>query len=117
MCTELCGLGHSTMRGPVRVVERSVYDKFLADASAGASENPGETVFTTAGCGACHAFTPAGTDSQVGPSLDAIKPTGGKPLEEFIRESIVEPDAVIAAGFQTGCDAEDLQPDALRRAA
>jgi len=100
VCTELCGLGHSTMRGSVRVVQRREYDKFLADASAGASENPGETVFASEGCGACHEFTPAGTDSQVGPSLDAIQPTGGKPLEEFIRESIVEPDAVIAAGFR-----------------
>jgi cytochrome c oxidase subunit II len=100
MCTELCGLGHSTMRAHVRVVKRSDYDKFLTDASAGASKNPGEAVFTTAGCGSCHAFTPAGTDAQVGPSLDAIKPPGGKSLEEFIRESIVDPDAVIAAGFQ-----------------
>jgi len=102
MCTELCGLGHATMRAHVRVVTRSDYDKFLANASAGASKNPGETVFTTAGCGACHAFTPAGTDAQVGPSLDAIEPPGGKPLEEFIRESIVNPDAVIAAGFKPG---------------
>ena len=100
VCTELCGLGHSTMRAHVRVVRRSEYDRFLADASAGARENPGETVFASAGCGACHTFTPAGTDSQVGPGLDAIKPPGGQPLEEFIRESIVEPDAVIAAGFQ-----------------
>ncbi len=100
MCTELCGLGHATMRAHVRVVKRSDYDKFLADASAGASTNPGETVFTTAGCGACHTFTPAGTDAQVGPNLDAIKPPGAKSLEEFIRESIVNPDAVIAAGFQ-----------------
>ena len=36
MCTELCGLGHSTMRAHVRVVTRADYDKFLADASAGA---------------------------------------------------------------------------------
>jgi cytochrome c oxidase subunit 2 len=100
MCTELCGLGHATMRAHVSVVKRSEYDKFLKDASAGASKNPGETVFTTAGCGACHAFTPAGTDAQVGPSLDAIEPPGGKSLEEFIRESIVNPNAVVAAGFQ-----------------
>jgi cytochrome c oxidase subunit II len=100
MCTELCGLGHATMRAHVSVVKRSDYDKFLRDASAGASKNPGATVFTTAGCGACHAFTPAGTDAQVGPSLDAIKPPGGTPLEEFIHQSIVEPDAVIAAGFK-----------------
>ena len=100
MCTELCGLGHATMRAHVRVVQRAAYDKFLADASAGASDNPGEAVFTTAGCGSCHAFTPAGTDAEVGPSLDAIKPTGGKSVEDFIRESIVEPNAVIAAGYQ-----------------
>ena len=68
VCTELCGLGHPTMRAHVRVVRRNEYDRFLADASAGASENPGEAAFTTAGCGSCHAFEPAGTDSQVGPS-------------------------------------------------
>jgi cytochrome c oxidase subunit II len=100
MCTELCGLGHATMRAHVRVVKRADYDKFLADASAGASKNPGETVFTTAGCGACHTFTPAGTDAKVGPSLDAIKPTGGKSLEQFIRQSIIDPNAVITDGYQ-----------------
>jgi cytochrome c oxidase subunit II len=102
MCTELCGLGHATMRAHVRVVKRADYDRFLTDASAGASENPGEAAFVTAGCGSCHTFTPAGTDAQVGPSLDAIKPPAGKPVEEFIRESVVEPDAVVAAGFQPG---------------
>jgi cytochrome c oxidase subunit II len=100
MCTELCGLGHATMRAHVRVVKRADYDKFLADASVGASKNPGETVFATAGCGSCHTFTPAGTDAKVGPSLDAIKPEGGKPLKEFIRESIVDPNAVITDGYQ-----------------
>jgi cytochrome c oxidase subunit II len=100
MCTELCGLGHATMRAHVRVVKRSEYDRFLTNASAGASKNPGETVFTTAGCGSCHTFTPAGTDAKVGPSLDAIKPEGGKPLEEFIRQSIVDPNAVVTEGYQ-----------------
>jgi cytochrome c oxidase subunit 2 len=100
MCTELCGLGHSTMRAHVRVVQRPAYEKFLADASGGGDENSGETIFTTAGCGACHAFKPAGTDAQVGPSLDAIKPEGGKALEAFIRESIVDPNAVVTDGYQ-----------------
>jgi cytochrome c oxidase subunit 2 len=103
MCTELCGLGHATMRAPVRVVQSAAYEKFLADASgggAGGDENSGKTVFMTAGCGGCHTFAPAGTDAQVGPRLDAIKPQGGKPLEEFIRQSIVDPNAVIADGYQ-----------------
>ena len=77
--------------------------------SAGASKNPGEAVFTTAGCGACHAFTPAGTDAQVGPNLDAIEPAGGKPLEEFVRESIVNPNAVDHRRVSARCDAKDLR--------
>ena len=103
MCTELCGLGHATMRAHVRVVTRRRYEKFLTDASGGAErETSGKAAFTTAGCGSCHTFTPAGSDAQVGPSLDTIKPPAGKPLEEFLHESILEPDAVVAAGFQPG---------------
>jgi cytochrome c oxidase subunit II len=102
MCTELCGLGHATMRAHVRVVGRPAYEKFLADASGGGDESSGETIFTTAGCGGCHAFKPAGTDAQVGPSLDAIEPAGGKKLEAFIRESIADPNAVVADGYQPG---------------
>ena len=62
VCTELCGLGHSTMRAPVRVVEQAAYEKYLADEAAGgpADETSGEAVFATAGCGGCHTFEPAG---------------------------------------------------------
>ena len=35
----------------------------------------------------------------MGPSLDQIDP-GGQPLEEFVRESIVDPNAKIAQGYQ-----------------
>jgi cytochrome c oxidase subunit 2 len=103
VCTELCGLGHATMRGPVRVVERAEYEQFLADAAGGGGGggdgDSGEAVFTTAGCGGCHAFTPAGTDAQVGPSLDGVDP-GGAALDEFLRESIVDPNAEVAQGYQ-----------------
>ena len=100
VCTELCGIGHATMRGPVRVVERAAYEEFLANAAGGGGdETSGEAVFTTAGCGGCHAFSPAGTDAEVGPSLDGVDP-GGAPLEEFLRESIVDPNAEVASGYQ-----------------
>ncbi len=100
ICTELCGLGHPTMRAPVRVVARAEYETFLAgEASSGGDENTGEAVFTTAGCGGCHAFEPAGSDAQVGPSLNAIDP-GNQPLEDFVRESIIDPNAVLASGYQ-----------------
>jgi cytochrome c oxidase subunit 2 len=101
VCTELCGLGHATMRAPVRVVDQAEYEKYLTDEAAGgpADDSSGEAVFATAGCGGCHAFSPAGTDSQVGPSLDAVDP-GGRPLEEFLLESIEDPNAVLAPGYQ-----------------
>ena len=62
ICTELCGLGHATMRSGVRVVDRREYEQFLAGpAKPAGQETSGKAVFTTAGCGGCHAFTPAGT--------------------------------------------------------
>ena len=101
ICTELCGLGHATMRAPVRVVDQAAYEKYLTDEAAGGTsdETSGEAIFTSAGCGGCHAFSPAGTDAQVGPSLDSVDP-GGRPVDEFLRESIEDPNAILAPGYQ-----------------
>ncbi len=102
VCAELCGLGHATMRAPVRVVERGEYDEFLAGAASGTGdEASGEAVFAAAGCGGCHTFAPAGTDSQVGPGLDTVD-SRGRPLDEFLLEAIVDPNAQLAAGYQPG---------------
>jgi cytochrome c oxidase subunit 2 len=100
-CTELCGLGHATMRAQVRVVDQAEYEAFLAGGggAGGGDETSGEGVFTTAGCGGCHAFAPAGTDAEVGPGLDAIDPRG-QPVAEYIREAIVDPNAQVASGYQ-----------------
>jgi mono/diheme cytochrome c family protein len=90
------------MRAHVRVVQQAEYEKFLASGAGGpggGAEGSGETVFATAGCGGCHAFAPAGTDAQVGPSLDAVDP-GGVPLEQYLQESIVDPNAKVAAGYK-----------------
>jgi cytochrome c oxidase subunit 2 len=101
VCTELCGLGHATMRGPVRVVDRAEYEEFLESGAGagGGDETSGESIFTTAGCGGCHAFEPAGTDAQVGPDLDTID-VGDAPAEEFVRQAIVDPNADVAEGYQ-----------------
>ena len=99
LCTELCGLGHSTMRAAVRVVPQAEYQEFLASGAGAGGGNDPEQIFTSAGCGSCHTFEPAGTTAQVGPDLDDLDP-GGQPLEEFIRESIVDPNAEITSGYQ-----------------
>ena len=50
-------------------------------------------------CGTCHTLADAGTKGQVGPDLDKV--LKGKDAA-FIKESIVDPDKVIAQGFQAG---------------
>jgi len=130
ICTELCGLGHATMRAPVRVLEQPAFEAWLAkqragsgaggssaggagaaggqtggEASAGAAAALGKTTFASAGCGGCHTFKPAGTDAQVGPDLDnlvADAKKAGEPEDAYIKQSIVDPNAVIVSGYQPG---------------
>ena len=116
ICTELCGLGHALMRAQVQVMARGDYDAFLTrEASGGGAvgggggggggegENDGASVFTVAGCAGCHAFEPAGSDAEIGPGLDDLVVRAeevGQPVDEFIRESIEDPNAELADGYQ-----------------
>jgi cytochrome c oxidase subunit 2 len=106
ICTELCGLGHATMRAPVRVVTQAEFDTWVEEQQAGSGgAADGASVFASAGCGGCHVFAPAGSSGQVGPALDELRAAAdkaGRPLEEFVREGIVEPDKVIADGYSAG---------------
>jgi cytochrome c oxidase subunit 2 len=57
----------------------------------------GKLVFDAQGCGSCHTFEPAGSTGNVGPNLsEALKDKDAA----FIQQSIVDPNAVIASGFQ-----------------
>jgi mono/diheme cytochrome c family protein len=65
----------------------------------------GRQVFTQMGCNGCHTFGPAGSSSQTGPNLDELPQLAekaGQPLDEFVRESIVNPDAYVEEGFPEG---------------
>jgi cytochrome c551/c552 len=57
----------------------------------------GKTIFEAQGCGSCHTFKPAGSTGNVGPNLSDV--LTGKDAA-FIQQSIVDPNAVIATGFQ-----------------
>jgi mono/diheme cytochrome c family protein len=61
-----------------------------------ADPEAGKQLFAANGCGGCHTFSPAGTTGMTGPNLD--EPPGGKD-PEYIRRSIVEPDAEAAESF------------------
>jgi cytochrome c oxidase subunit 2 len=106
MCTELCGLGHSVMRTTAIVMTPAAFDKWLrSQAKAVSSPDSGvagAAVFKNNTCGACHTLTAAGTKATTGPDLDslpALAEKAGKPLEGFIRESIIDPNAYIEPGF------------------
>ena len=128
ICTELCGLGHSTMRAPVRVLSQTDFATWLeqraqqaedageAEAGEGGEtgggvQELGATTFAQAGCGGCHAFAKAGSDAQIGPALDdltAAADEAGVPVSEFVRSSIVDPDAVVAPDYQPGVMPKDF---------
>jgi cytochrome c oxidase subunit 2 len=65
-------------------------------------EAAGAAVFTENGCGGCHALAKANASGESGPSLEDLPASAeeaGTPLEEYVRESIVDPDAYIHPGY------------------
>jgi cytochrome c oxidase subunit 2 len=99
ICTELCGLGHAAMRAQALVLTQAGFERWLnkeKEAAAAAGSAQGKTLFTQQ-CGTCHALADAGTTAEVGPDLDNV--LAGKNAD-FIRTSIVDPNAEIAPGFQ-----------------
>ena len=123
VCAELCGIGHAYMRQTVHVVPREEFDAWLdkqksrggsagGGAAAGggsgaAAAADGKTIFTdgngtATACAGCHKLADAGSGEGVGPDLD--KALAGKNAG-YIRESIVDPNKVVAEGF-----AGDIMP-------
>jgi cytochrome c oxidase subunit 2 len=116
-CTEYCGTDHSNMLGKVLVLEPAVYDKWIeAHKGPGANATPaerGKFVFEgKGGCTACHAVKTAAEQPApvIGPRLfqafgreeamaDGTKITVD---ENYIRESIENPNAKTVASFAAG---------------
>jgi cytochrome c oxidase subunit 2 len=121
VCAELCGIGHSTMRQNVRVVTRASFDSWLqqqkqsatapAPSGGGGEEGggggggaDGAAIFEANGCASCHTFEPAGATGTVGPDLDKIEPA----TADFIRQSIVDPNANVTKGFSPDIMPQDF---------
>ena len=126
ICTELCGLGHATMRAPVRVLEEGAFSAWLATAGAGAGRAAaggagGATTETRAARRRARRsgrsakdvrvgrlrrvprLQEAGTDAQVGPALDdlaAAAQKAGESVPDYVRQSIEDPNAVVVAGYR-----------------
>ena len=113
ICTELCGLGHSLMRSEATVMTQAEFDEWReqaaappADGDGKVDENSGEAVFVNNGCGACHTLSSIDSaKGTIGPSLDNLSKEAandGMSLEDFIRESIVDPAASTPEGYNPG---------------
>jgi cytochrome c oxidase subunit 2 len=105
-CAEYCGAKHSEMRGKVIVLEPSAYQEWLAGGRRG--ETPleaGRKQFEERRCDQCH--KPLGETGR-GPPLEGlfgstVPLANGQTVvadENYIRESILRPQAKLRAGYQ-----------------
>jgi len=106
-CAEFCGTTHSGMLAKMKVVTMAEYEKWIQENEEGMTlVEKGQKYFTDKGCVACH--TVDGTP-KVGPTWKGIFATQRsledgtvKVDENYIRESIVNPNAKIVKGFPKG---------------
>ena len=112
-CAEYCGTGHSAMLGKVIVLSPEAYEIWekgveVDEGGAVASLPPaemGEKIYKEKGCNACHSIDGS---VLVGPSFKGMigrtqEMEDGSTVtvdENYIRESILEPQAHIVKGFQ-----------------
>ncbi len=107
-CTEYCGKGHSEMIGKVRVLSQREFNEWL-EAGSGPSEGEsladyGRRLYTSKACNTCHSIDGS---SNVGPTFQGIfgrqeSMVSGDFItvdENYIRESILNPQATIVAGY------------------
>ena len=76
ICTELCGLGHATMRTEAIVMKPAAFNTWLKGQTK-ATTSPstavsGAAVFKNQPCGSCHTLAAAGASGKVGPDLDKL---------------------------------------------
>jgi cytochrome c oxidase subunit 2 len=107
-CAEYCGTNHSGMGGHVYVMEPTAYQQWLAGGTgAESAAAQGQKLFQERGCASCHQVEASGQQMR-GPTLfglfghkQTIQGDGEVTVDEaYIRESILNPEAKLATGFQ-----------------
>jgi len=107
-CAEYCGTGHSAMLAQLYVHTAEDYHKWLADEEERSMNKPpvalGGELYKTRGCAQCHSVDGS---RGIGPSFKGIygkteQLQGGATVvvdENYLHESIIEPNAKVVAGF------------------
>src|SRR6185312_2574840 len=123
---ELCGLGHSLMRTQAIVMKPAAFDAWLKQQGKSAAPAPASTtgststststtpspssaaglsVFNANGCSSCHTLSSESATGTIGPDLDklvAYAQHAKQPLNAFVNQSIVDPNAYVEAGYPKG---------------
>jgi cytochrome c oxidase subunit 2 len=104
-CAEYCGTNHSRMIGWIYVMPPQDYQAWLNGGRAfGSLSDNGEKLFQDLACGNCHKADGSGRcPSLVGLFGREVQLADGRVIkadEGYIRESILQPNAKIVAGFQ-----------------
>lgn len=103
-CAEYCGTEHSRMTGRVTVMPPEEYADWLARQSGGDSMAvEGEKIFRATGCSGCHGnSTRIRAPDLAGIYNHTVATESGAVLadEAYIRDSILQPDKRIAAGYE-----------------
>src|SRR5207253_7555535 len=104
-CSQYCGTNHAVMGGWVTVMEPDEYGKWLSGTAA--SGDPlavGEKLYSELACNTCHLPDGKGRGpSYYGLYGSKVKLADGSTVladDNYIRESILQPNAKIVAGFQ-----------------
>jgi cytochrome c oxidase subunit II len=104
-CAEYCGMNHSGMTGSIIVMEPREFDNWLSgNTGSGTPAAQGQQLFQSLGCASCHGQNGEGgrgpvlagvfgqkTQLQTGESVTVD--------EGYVRESILNPQAKLVAGF------------------
>lgn len=104
-----CGGGEEARPLPETIEGEVTVEQLEGDAEAGKS------LFADRGCGGCHTFEAAGSEAEVGPSLDedleGHAEDAGQELEAYVASSIVNPNAYVVEGYSEGI----MPPTALEK--
>ena len=111
-CAELCGASHAYMLAPVQVVSRSESESWVgerlveAQAAAQTPEGRGEALVVQNACTACHSLDGSAGQGPTwkglyGSDVDLADGTTVTADDDFLKESILEPQAKIVAGYET----------------
>ena len=111
-CAELCGASHSYMLANIKVVSKDEFDAWIGERLAEAAiaaqtpESRGEALVVQNGCTACHSIDGSPGIAPTwfelyGEQVELADGTTVTADDEYYKESILDPQAKIAAGFET----------------